>query len=297
MRTVASLCLAMALNLTGVAAGAPGAPTRATPTQAAPAQGAPTRAAPTRASPTQAAPTQAAPTQGAPTQAAPARVLTFIEVRADAVARARDILQKYESALRQHGGGLEVEALEEIGRPERFVVLESAAVAGALAPAEAAAQDTLAPLNELLTALPDRRTNREFAAPANETQTAMSRHGKSGARHTNSATATNQPGNERPALYVVAHLDLAPPDQARGATALQGLIAAARRAPGNLRFAAWQQTNRPNHFNLVAAWSSRTGFDDFTAGAAAREYRATIGPLIGSPYDERLYRLIEPSVK
>jgi quinol monooxygenase YgiN len=224
---------------------------------------------------------------GAPA-AEPARVLTFIEVRADSIDKGRMTLGKYESALARHRADLRIEILEEIGRPERFVVLESAARAEDLATAEAAAQDNLAPLNELLTALPDRRTNREFAAAANTMQNAAPKHSDRGADH---------PGGGPPVLYVVAHLDLGPPDQARGAAALQGLVAAARRAPGNLRFEAWQQTNRPNHFNLVEVWSSRTGFDDFTAGAAAREYRATVGPLIGSPYDERLCRRIEPDTK
>ncbi len=201
----------------------------------------------------------------------PTKVLTFIEVRSDAVAKGKAILAQYDSVLKHHAPSLQVETLEEIGRPERFVVLERAARAGELPKVEAEAQDILAPLNELLTALPDRRTNREFA-PA--------------------ATAATQPGSGSQPLYVIAHLDLGPPDQTRGTTALQGVMAAARRAPGNLRFEAWQQSNRPNHFNLVAVWSSRTGFDDFAAGAAAREYRATIGPLIGSPYDERLYTLV-----
>jgi quinol monooxygenase YgiN len=241
LRRAAFIGFAIALNLTGVAAGAPAAE--------------------------------------------PAKVLTFIEVRTDSIDKGKMILGKYASALARHRADLAVETLEEIGRPERFVVLESAARAGDLATAEAAVQDNLAPLNELLTALPDRRTNREFAATANATPTVAPKHGDPGAGH---------PSGGPPALYVVAHLDLGLPDQARGAVALQGLIAAARRAPGNLRFEAWQQTNRPNHFNLVGVWSSRTGFDDFTAGAAAREYRATVGPLIGSPYDERLYRRIEP---
>ena len=242
MRRAALICLAIALNLSGVAPGTP--------------------------------------------VAEPARVLTFIEVRTDSIDEAKTILARYESALARHRADLAVETLEEIGRPERFVVLESAPRAEDLPKAEAETQDNLAPLNELLTALPDRRTNREFAPAATATRTVAPKHGDPGDGISGGGTA----------LYVVAHLDLGPPDQARGTTALQGLMAAARRAPGNLSFEAWQQTNRPNHFNLVAVWSSRTGFDDFAAGAAAREYRATIGPLIGSPYDERLYRAVSPSI-
>ena len=55
----------------------------------------------------------------------------------------------------------------------------------------------------------------------------------------------------------------------------------------------WQQTNRPNHFNLVAAWGNTRRFDEFAAGTATREYRLAVTPLIGSLYDERPYHRID----
>jgi quinol monooxygenase YgiN len=198
----------------------------------------------------------------------PAKVLTFIEVRSDAVDRSKTLLQQYEAALRQNAAPLHVEIVEEIDRPERFVVIETAGSADTLAAAEAGAQQALAPLNDLLTAPMDRRTGRDFGdVPA-------------------PATSESAPTS----LYVIAHLDVGPPDQARGQIALTQVIDAARHSPGNLRFEAWQQANRPNHFNIVAVWSSRAKLNDFNAGAAAREYRASVGPLLASLYDDRLYK-------
>ena len=114
-------------------------------------------------------------------------------------------------------------------------------------------------------------------------------------RRANRAFRDDTPSAPAPsrALYAVTHLDLAPVDEARGTTALQHLVDAARKSPGNLRFEAWQQANRPNHFNLIASWSSRASLDEFTHSAAAREYRAIVAPLIGSPYDERLYQRLD----
>src|SRR5262249_31486244 len=158
---------------------------------------------------------------------------------------------------------LRVEVLEEIGRPERFVILESATRADELDGPEASAAAVLASLSDLLTAPPDRRTHRELTdIPA-----------KSVAGGAGSKGASSD-------LYVIAHLDIGPPDQGRGVTALRRFVDAARQNPGNLRFEAWQQTNRPNHFNLVARWTSRAKLDELTWSAAAREYRASVGPLI-----------------
>jgi quinol monooxygenase YgiN len=201
----------------------------------------------------------------------PAKVLTFIEVRSDAVDRSKTLLKQYEAALRRNAGPPHVEIVEEIDRPERFVVIETAGNADALAAAEAGAQQVLGSLNDWLTAPMDRRTHRDF--------------GDVPASTTNESATTG--------LYVISHLDLGPPDQARGQTALTQVIDAARHSPGNLRFAAWQQANRPNHFNIVAVWSSRTKLNDFAASAAARAFRTSVGPLIGSLYDERLYRRID----
>jgi quinol monooxygenase YgiN len=201
------------------------------------------------------------------------RVLTFIEVRHDAIDRGTAILRQYKTALHPDGASLRVEILEEIARPERFAILESATRIDALTGAEERAQDILTSLNGLLIAPPDRRTNREFANPATATPGKVSEFLKSPS-----------------ALYVVAHLDIGPPDQAKGVAALARLIDAARHSEGNILFEAWQQSNRPNHFNLISSWSTRAQLNEFTDGAPAREFRASVAPLIGSPYDERIYQ-------
>jgi quinol monooxygenase YgiN len=208
-----------------------------------------------------------------------AKILTFIEVRGDAVDRARNILERYEETLRRDGHALRVETLEEIARPERFVILESATRADELTGPEASARETLASLNDFLTAPPDRRANRDFTDVPAESAPA-------------SSTNVASPPRSSSELYAIAHLDIGPPDQARGVEALRRFVDAARRSPGNLRFEAWQQSNRPNHFNLIASWTSRSKLDAFTVGTAAREYRASVAPLIGSPYDQRLYRIV-----
>jgi quinol monooxygenase YgiN len=208
-------------------------------------------------------------------QAAPARVLTFVEVRSDAVDRCKTLLTRYEKALRQHAARFYVEVVEEIDRRQRFILLESADGLAELATAEASERHVLEPLSDWLVAPLDRRTHVDFSDVTAPSQ----------------APSVKQ--DAPMSVYVIAHLDLGPPDQARGQAALAKMVEEARRSPGNLRFAAWQQSNRPNHFNIIAVWRSQAAFDDFSASAGAREYRASVAPLIGSPYDERLYRRID----
>jgi quinol monooxygenase YgiN len=190
--------------------------------------------------------------------------LTFIEVRSDAVDRCRIILREYVSAVHQPATAQSVRVLEEIGRPERFVLLESAADLAA-----SAGRHTLEErLGALLTAPPDRRAHRELG----------------------DSTVSKPDAQTSSSLYVIAHLDVAPLERSKGETALLHLASEARRSQGNLAFELWQQTDRANHFNLIAVWNSRAKFDDFTAGTAAREFRKSVASLLGSPYDERLYR-------
>jgi len=39
----------------------------------------------------------------------------------------------------------------------------------------------------------------------------------------------------------------------------------------------------------LAAWRDRKAFDAYESSAYARQFRDTVGPLLGSPFDDRLY--------
>jgi len=127
-------------------------------------------------------------------------------------------------------------------------------------------------LRGALTAPPDRRRNRGFDEVA---------------------VAADAKADVRANVYVVAHLDIGVPDRARTEAALRQLAAAARQSAGNVRFDIWQQTDRANHFNVISGWISESQFYAFAASHAARDFRQTVGPLLGSPYDERLYRRVD----
>ena len=207
-------------------------------------------------------------TPGGEIKAGSAAAMTFIEVRVEARGHAGSVLRQANASHEYPASAGQVISLQEISRSERFVVLEreppdvlTARGRGTRALIEGLTNDLIAP--------PDQRLNREFDA------------------------APNPRVDARANFYVVTHVDIAPPDQSQIETALRKLAAAARQSDGNLGFEILQQIDRPNHFNLISAWIGESPFRTFTSGAAARQFRQTVGPFLGSPYDERLYRRVE----
>lgn len=90
-------------------------------------------------------------------------------------------------------------------------------------------------------------------------------------------------------VFVVTHVDVMPRGKDREIAALEALREASRREPGNLRFDVLQQAALPNHFTLVETWTDPKALDAYEQAAATRKFRATLLPIGGSPYDERLY--------
>jgi len=196
-------------------------------------------------------------------------VLTFVEVRIGTRGHAGGILrQQANAAHEQQASSGQVVMLQEIARPERFAVLEREAPGVSTAGGmkfrtftEGITADLIAP--------PDQRLNHEFDEVA----------------------TTNGAGiDARASFYVITHIDIAAQDLTQIETALHKLAAAARQSNGNLSFEILRQTNHPNHFNLVSGWVGEAPFRAFAESAGAQEFRRAVAPVIGSPYDERLFR-------
>jgi quinol monooxygenase YgiN len=199
-------------------------------------------------------------------------VLTFVEVRVEMRGHAGNVLRQQANAAREHqASSRQTIVMQEIARPERFAVLERESPAALtadggkpLAVIEGIADDLIAP--------PDQRLNREFDEIATT----------HGARVDASAN-----------FYVITHVDIAASNLAQVEIALHDLAAAARQSNGNFGFEILQQSNHPNHFNLVSAWLGEAPFRAFAAGAGARAFRQTVAPRLGSLYDERLFRRVD----
>ena len=109
-----------------------------------------------------------------------------------------------------------------------------------------------------------------------------------------SGTAPAQQKAAKPpqAIYVVTYIDVYPNFADEAKKLLQQFAVDSRKDPGSVRFEVLQDLSRSNHFTLVEAWQSKPDFDAHSSSAHTRAVREKIGPMIGAPFDERLYTIV-----
>lgn len=194
---------------------------------------------------------------------------TYIEVGPVLAKVGATALNAYREAGRKEQGAAHLEVLQRIDRPNQFVVLGSWADQKAYE-AHAAGENTKK-LNEKLATL--------LAAPTDTRQ------------HNGLSVAPAKPGKD--AVFVVTHADAIPPQKDNAVNAIEQLADQSRKHAGSLIFDVWQQTNRPNHFTVVEAWTSRGAFDLHQMQKETRDFRIKFATMTGALYDERLYKALK----
>ena len=196
--------------------------------------------------------------------------VTYVEVVTPAAAQAAALVRQYGEATRKETGAVRVESLQRIDRPNQFVVLAAWTDQKAFEAHQAAAstKELQGRLQPLLASPNDQRLHQALSVD----------------------TATAKPAR---ALYVATHVDVIPPRKDDAVVALKQLAEESRKDAGHARFDVVQQTNRPNHFTVVEAWTDRAAFDAHAAAAHTKRFRDQLGPMSGSLYDERLYQSLD----
>ena len=106
------------------------------------------------------------------------------------------------------------------------------------------------------------------------------------------ASAAMAAGNGK-AIYAVTHVDIGGRGMTAEATSLiRAFEADSRKDPGVIRFEVLQQDGHPNHFTIFEVWENRKAFDAHTSAAHTKQFREKLQPMLGSPYRERLHRLL-----
>ncbi len=209
--------------------------------------------------------------QSAHAQGSAVYVATYVEVAPSAAANGIALLQSYRDASRKESGNLRSDALQEIGRPNRFVILEAwkdkAAFDGH--GASAATQQFRGKLETIESAPYDERVNNPLFA---------------GQARDESLTG---------AVYVVTHVDVVPAGKDACIAALHDMSLDTPKDAGNITYEALQQANRANHFTVIEAWADQSAVDAHAAAAHTRAFRQKLAPIAGAVYDERLYKAID----
>lgn len=94
-------------------------------------------------------------------------------------------------------------------------------------------------------------------------------------------------------IYVVAHVDIIPPETAAGTKLIQQYVQDTRKDKGLVKIESYAQIARLNHISIVEVWESQKAFDEHVAAAHTRQFRQQLDPKLGSPYDERLHQFLE----
>jgi quinol monooxygenase YgiN len=94
-------------------------------------------------------------------------------------------------------------------------------------------------------------------------------------------------------LYVVTYVDVYPNFAADAAKAMQQFVADSRKDEGFVRLEVMRDVSRSNHFSIVEVWQSRAAYEAHLGKPHVKAFREKLQAGLGSPYDERLYNLLE----
>jgi len=203
--------------------------------------------------------------------AGPVYVATYAEVGTASVKEGTALLKQYRDAVRKEDGSIRAYVAQELGRPNRFIILEIWKDQAAFdAHGKSAGTTTF---------------RDKFKAIANAPLDERVHSGMSVSDSKGAATKAS--------VLVASHVDVPPPKKDDVIAALNPLAEQSRKGDGNQRFEVWQQTSRPNHFTVVEAWKDKKAYDARGSAAPQREFRGKLGPMMGALYDERLFRVIE----
>ena len=198
-----------------------------------------------------------------------ADIATYIDVSPDFTPEAVALLKEYCVATAGEEGNAVIFVLQETSRPNRFVVVETWNVESAFQAHEAAPHtaEFRSRLRAIHNSPYDQRVHHAFAFAGRKEKS-------------------------EGLLYVVTHVDVPPPRREETEVLLTAEAARSRADDGNVSYDVYQQNApRTNHFTVLAVWKDDAAFATHQAAPHTRQFREALGPMLGAPYDERLYQL------
>ncbi|MED5536105.1 MAG: antibiotic biosynthesis monooxygenase [Pseudomonadota bacterium] len=196
-----------------------------------------------------------------------AYMVTYIEVAPFAADEAAELLTAYVQESSDADGNVRFQALQRIGRPSHFAILETWG--------DAEARD--AHVSSRQTAIFHDNLEPLLYSPAD-----VRPHGDL----TTAAGGNVGPGG----VFAVTHVDVTPNNTEVAVGLLETLASASRNDGGNARFDVLVQSNRRNHMTVVESWESPEAQEEHYGATHTKSFRASLFPLSGALYDERLYR-------
>jgi quinol monooxygenase YgiN len=208
--------------------------------------------------------------QGVTVADGPIYTMTYVEVIPSANARAIALLKEYRDASRKEPGAMYADIYQEEGQSHRFVVSEIWQNRGAVENhAKAAATGGLTQKLKPIELGPiDMRIHQGHSVTPPRASNAND-------------------------VVVISHIDVAGGNTQNLINALGPLGEASRKESGMVRYEILDEVPaHVNHFRSFEEWSNLAAFEAHNRAAHTQTYRSTVLPWLGTPYDQRIYRLV-----
>jgi quinol monooxygenase YgiN len=201
-------------------------------------------------------------------------VLVYVEFKPADARAGGDVLQQLDALAEDSAGVIRFDVLQQIDRPNFFALFEVWGNAQTFEDFQNSSetQAILTQLTPLLEAPLDQRPGNLLTGTVNP----RSRHAQ--ARQ----------------IFVITHVDVDPQFVPQAQPLLNTFVADSLNDPGIQTFALLSQTPTLNHFQLVETFANLKAFEDHLSAQHTVDLRTNIDPLLGAPYDERLYQFVNP---
>ena len=201
-------------------------------------------------------------------------VVVYVEFKPANVRAGGDVLQQLDALAEDSAGVIRFDVLQQIDRPNFFALFEVWSNAQTFEDFQNSSetQAILAQLTPLLEAPLDQRPGNLLAGTVNP----RSRHAQ-----------VRQ-------IFVITHVDVDPQFVPQAQPLLNTFVADSLNDPGVQTFALLSQTPTLNHFQLIETFANLKAFEDHLSAQHTVDLRTNIDPLLGAPYDERLYQFVNP---
>ena len=211
------------------------------------------------------------PTEVPPPTQGPVYVTTYFEVVPGSAAQAMTALKEYRDAARKEPGVVSSDLLQELGTPSRFATNEvlhdwAAYTAHTKAAARTQLFQKVLPI--------------QFGPPDTRPHFAQAVLPETGSLTPDS-------------VIVLSHLDVVPPELPKLLDIMKMLAEGTAKDAGVNKYEILRQASFPgNHFRLFEVWANEKAFDAHNLAAHTQKFRKELAPWLGTPYDQRRYKVV-----
>lgn len=215
-------------------------------------------------------PAGAQPASPVPVIQGPTYVMTYVEVVPTATARAIAALKEYRDASRKESGAQSIDVYQEKGQSHRFVVSE---------------------------VWKDRQTedgHHKAAAMSDLVQKLKPIElGPLDIRIHQAHSVTPPRAPNANDVIIISHVDVFGGNVAKLIGLLNVLGEQSRKDNGVVRYEILDEVPaHPNHFRMLEEWTTPAAWEAHDLAQHTQAYREALMPMLGTPYDQRLYTLI-----